>query len=338
MTQPITRAHLATLSPSDAAALWQVHRDRGLPVEAGLFEAWLAESDDNRAAWEAVERVWALFGDADDQEFAALRQAALSDRGASRWHAMRLHWRPVAAGVALIALIAGGLGFGLTSSQRLHQIAGKRDPGLEGGLAFAAPANSPRNLVLADGTSLTLSPATQVRVALASDRRQVALERGSVRLQVGRDTRPLSVRARDRTIYDIGTRFEVALEEGGIRVALFEGSVRVEGGAAAAILRPGEQLVTRTGKQDRIVRLASAAGGQAELLQFDDVTLAVAAATVSEGSAVKLVITDPAIEMLRVSGRFRASDPERFAHTAAELLSLRVVRVNPTRIELRRRR
>jgi transmembrane sensor len=68
------------------------------------------------------------------------------------------------------------------------------------------------------------------------------------------------------------------------------------------------------------------------------VTLARAAETINDGSRIKLVIADPQVAQLRLSGRFRQGDADRFARTAADLLSLRVVRIAPGRIELRRAR
>ena len=341
MTGAITRSRLAALSPADAAALWLVQRDQGLPVEAGLFEDWLEQSDANFDAWQAVERVWGIFEDADladDPELAALRSAALADRAAPRWYDVREHWRPAAAAAALVAVVAGGLELGRRPTTGPDQIASSAGSAAAEQV-FAASAVGSREVALADGTKMVLSPATQARVVLTADRRRVTLDRGALALAVKHDaSRPFEVAALNRKIIDIGTHFEVALESGGMRVALFEGSVRVEGGGTLTVLRPGEQLVARRGQRDVVTRIATTSSHQSELLQFDNVTLATAADTVNRGSTVKLLIPDPRVGKLRVSGRFRAGEPERFARTASELLSLRMVRVGPTRIELRRGR
>lgn len=338
MTGAITRARLAELSPADAAALWRIQQDRGLPVEAGLFEEWLAQSDANLDAWQTVERAWGLFDDADDPDLADLRSAALADRPAARWYDLREHWRPAVAAAVLVAVMAGGIELGRHPSAGSDQIASKAGTG---GVeqVFAASAGMAKDVALADGTKMVLAPDARARVVLTADRRHVTLDRGSVTLAVAHDaSRPFEVAARDRTIIDVGTRFQVALEPEGMSVALFEGSVRVEGGGTVTLLRPGEQLVARRGKRDVVTRMAAPGGGQPDLLQFDNVTLATAAVSVNQGSTLKLVIPDPLVAKLRVSGRFRAGDPERFARTVSDLLSLRVMRVSPTRIELRQRR
>ena len=217
--------------------------------------------------------------------------------------------------------------------------AASKTGGAAGAQVFTAPADASRSVALADGTSLTLAPDAQARVILAAERRQLFLDRGSITLAVMHDaSRPFRVAALDRSIVDIGTRFQVALEDGAMRVALFEGSVRVEGGIAPAVLRPGEQLVARPGKRDVITRIAAGTAGQPELVQFDNVTLTAAAATINQSSQLKLVVPEPKVAALRISGRFRAGEPERFARTVSDLLGLRVVRVGPDRIELRRAR
>lgn len=90
--------------------------------------------------------------------------------------------------------------------------------------------------------------------------------------------------------------------------------------------------------RDCIALMAADGRQNADMVQFDDVTPAEAAKTMNEGSAVTLVLTDARVAGLRVSGRFRAGEPERFARSGSQLLSRRVVRVSGDRIDLRRQR
>lgn len=104
------------------------------------------------------------------------------------------------------------------------------------------------------------------------------------------------------------------------------------------MLGPGEQLIVRSGARDRVTLIAATDGdARGDQVQFDDVTLAAAATVMNQGSAVNLVIPDPAVAAMRASGRFKAGDPQRFARNVAELLSLRVAKVSSMRTELRRR-
>ncbi len=68
------------------------------------------------------------------------------------------------------------------------------------------------------------------------------------------------------------------------------------------------------------------AGWREGLLSFDDRPLAEAVAEVNRYAPEPIVITDPAVASMRISGQFRAGDAERFARTVAEIHPLRVVR------------
>lgn len=340
MTALITRARLATLTPDEAAALFLVQQDEGAPVEAGLFEEWLAENVENRDAWDAVQNAWSLFDDADDPVFAALRESALAAPKASRLEGLRSHWRPAAAAAALLAVVAGGLHVGRGNYNGGDPFSSTRGPASVERL-YAATQGEIMNVVLADGTRMTLDANARARVTIATGRRQVVLERGGAEFTVKHDaSRPFTVAALDRTIVDIGTRFRVELASGSMEVALYEGSVQVNDttGKPPTVLRPGQQLVVRTGKRDVIVPVSGEGEAPGEFVHFDDVVLSVAADTINQRSATKLVITDPEVTKLRVSGTFRAGDPDRFARTVSELLSLRVVRTGKFEIELRPKR
>ena len=335
----ITRLRLATLTPNEAAAKWLVQQDEGTPVEAGLFEDWLAQGEENQAAWDAAHRAWSLFDDADDPAFANLREAALADIGTEpSWFQGR--WRPAAAAAALLAVVAGGVQLIQTTPGGGEQLATAPGAGsIE--RTYVGVVGEAQEIALADGSRMTLQPNAQARVIVSATRRDVALDRGGALFAVRHDaTRPFIVTARDRTVVDLGTRFGVTLEKDAMRVVLYEGSVRVDGGAGGAVLlRPGQQLIARAGARDEVSPLAAGAGtpGTDEFVQFDNVSLAAAIESVNRTGRVKLVATDPRVARLRLSGRFRVGDPERFARTVADLLSLRVTRVSKDRIELRRR-
>jgi transmembrane sensor len=124
---------------------------------------------------------------------------------------------------------------------------------------YAAPVGSTSIVTLPDGTRMSLQGKTQVRIALAADRRQAVVDRGRVMFSVAHDAaRPFAVQALDRRIVDIGTRFEIGLADQTLHVKLFEGSVRVDGVGAALVLKPGEQLAARTGQPARVEAMASA--------------------------------------------------------------------------------
>jgi transmembrane sensor len=70
------------------------------------------------------------------------------------------------------------------------------------------------------------------------------------------------------------------------------------------------------------------------LLTFDAETLGAAAAELNRYSRQQLVIRDPRVAQLRISGVFKAGDAERFAGTLSQVQPVRVVRRGPDTLEL----
>jgi transmembrane sensor len=328
MSVPVTRAILRDLSPADAAALWMIQHDSGGPAEAGLFEEWLGTSEANAAAWAALHHAWSAFDDADDPMFAELRREALSAPVAPprRWRALAA----AAAAAAAIVAVAGGAWLMPRGGSRPAQLA-SRDTVYKTG-------SEGRTVTLADGSQITLTHDTQVRVGP----RQAILDHGRVMFTVRHDAaHPFRVVAGPWSVTDVGTRFEVGLQASGMRVALFEGGVRIEGGSHPAIdLRPGQQFTASGGQPGAVspVKPVDEAARADGMTEFDAVALAQAVRQFNDANAIELVILDPKIAGLHITGRYRLADPVRFANTIALILPIKVIRAAPDRIELRARR
>lgn len=333
MTVRITRAELARLSPGDAAALWQVQRDAGSPVEAGLFEEWLDADAANGAAWERLGSAWSLFDDADDPLFAEFRREALAAGAQGGEQGLRPLWKYALAACMVVGLIGGGLLF-LGRSARMAEEQGLMAGG-DGVQPYSA-ADAGRTFALADGTQMTLTKGSEARVVFAEGERQVFLDRGQARFSVKHDAQHrFKVIAGRWSVVDFGTRFEVALADDGLRVALFEGSVQVAGnGNRPAMLVPGKQFVAKIGMPDRITDIDSADN----LAEFEDMPLSEAVKRFNATNAIQLVIVDPRAGALHITGQFRLDDPARFSRTIAQFLPVRVSRVNTSRIEIGYRR
>src|SRR3546814_14635375 len=92
-----------------------------------------------------------------------------------------------------------------------------------------------------------------------------------------------------------------------------------------ADLHPGDALIDAAGAAR--VRVKVDVDQQLRwrevFVEFADATRAEAAAEMSRYSGKQIVIGDPAIGRLRVSGVFRTGNPERFAAIVGELLPVR---------------
>lgn len=263
-------------------------------AERESFEDWLAEDPSHVRAWVQAEtlhqRSAGLAGDP------WLRTAATR---AARARPRR--WLPATAAAAGVCL-AIGMGWMLYTD-------GNPSPQVH-----ANVSRTPQQLTLADGSIATLDADSTLSVRLGWRRRELELQRGRVQLQVAPSSRSLRVRAGGSSIRDIGTTFQVErLNDGRVEVALLEGVVEVSSGDARHTLSPGQQLqILASGRIQPGPRLSTAAAEswQHGRLVFDAAPLSTVVERMNRYTAAPLVIADPAIADLAVSGTFRAGDAE----------------------------
>ena len=319
------RQSVIGLSPAEAAAHWRVRQDRGELSEAeqNEFDAWLAAAPRNVAEYEKAQQSWDVFdGAGDDKHLRALRHSALKVRPEKR----RRAWPQLAAGFAL--LVAGGALVWVlleTASPSLSRL---------GAPDYITARGERLNLTLPDGTAVTMNTETAIDVAYEPDRRFVKLSDGQAFFDVAKDrNRPFVVQAGERTITALGTAFEVRLLDGRFKVLLVEGTIAVEdtngvtaAGSAQApepvVMISGQELVAAEGTVARIDKVDV----QRELrwrdgfIEFQDETLAAAAAEFNRYATSLIVINDERVAALRVTGVFRTDRADHFVETMSELL------------------
>jgi transmembrane sensor len=318
----LTAERLGALPLGEAAALFVARQAEGLTdAERVLLEDWLA-SDEHQRALERAERVWRSFEEADgDEILAAMRRHALAARPK-----ILMDWRRMTAMAASLLVIAGaGIYFA--------QGAGHRTPETAPAIRYVSARGEVRQIRLPDGGGMTLDADSAAIVQFAADRRSVQLTRGRAFFVVVHDpSRPFAVAAFDRRVIAVGTRFDVNLAADALTVTLEEGRLRVataDRAAGPVMLEAGQQLVERSGKDTvRTLgeRTANVIAWRTGLVSFDDQPLAEAAAVMNRYSRDQIVIGDPAVASIRVSGQFRAGEADRFAQTVAELYGLKPVR------------
>src|SRR5260221_10098623 len=82
---------------------------------------------------------------------------------------------------------------------------------------------------LSDGSQVTLNTQTGIRIAMTETERRVDLEQGEAFFEVAKDpNRPFVVKAGDRRVIAVGTKFSVLRDGETFRVVVTEGQVRVE--------------------------------------------------------------------------------------------------------------
>jgi transmembrane sensor len=126
-----------------------------------------------------------------------------------------------------------------------------------------------------------------------------------------------------------------------VSVTLLEGQVSVgpaDGSAQPALLKPGQTFVERGGAATlRRLEPEAASAWRSGFAYFDDDTLLVAAAELNRYSKKQIVVRDPQVAALRVTGQFRTGDPERFVRVLEEVHPVRTA-VEGDQIEIVMRR
>jgi transmembrane sensor len=314
------------MEPGDAAACFVVRRAEGLTAsEQELLAEWLGEDEGHGRQLERAERAWDLFSDAGDHEILAAMRAHAAAPRRREWAS----WRPAAAAAAILLL--------LMSATLLFLPRERGPPGAGGGPApaveYVSVPGQVREFRLADGSAMTLDSGSRAVARFRSDLRAIELVRGRAYFDVAPNaSRPFAVAAGDRRVVAVGTRFDVSVSTGALTVNLVEGRVTVgplAGDVPPVALEAGQSFVESGGRA--VVRtvgtpLENATGWTRGLLHFDDMTLGEAAAQINLYAPERIVIRDPKVASMRISGEFRAGDAMRFAGAVAELRPVRAVR------------
>ena len=137
--------------------------------------------------------------------------------------------------------------------------------------------------------------------------------------------RPFVVTARDRRITAVGTAFDVRIDQTRVRVALIEGRVVVDPvrptgiawlvpALATQTLEAGQELVATSSGSTSVntADIERSTEWQQDQVLFRDDTLEGAIAEMNRYSESPIVISDPKIAGLRISGVFGASRQDNF--------------------------
>lgn len=335
-------SHHAGLTPDEAAAQWLARQQGEMSAsDQAAFEAWLTASQANGESYRRASLAYGLFDAAgDDPHVIALRRAA-REAGPRR----RL-FSKFAVGLAAAASLAGALWIWPQHTNTSLSIATIASPRLApDGKTFSTGKGERRVIKLADGSVITLNTDSAVIVDFSKSRRDVRLERGQALFEVAKDARrPFIVEAIDRQVTALGTVFEIRLDPGRMKVLLVEGKVVVEESDSAAtfgLLKPtllhnGQALTASLGAAQEV----SDFDADTELLwrdgfiEFDDELLGSAVAEINRYAERPLILRDPAVATLRVSGVFRTDSAERFALVASQVLPVRTRRTEAGQTEI----
>ena len=197
------------------------------------FQAWLQASDDHAQAYADLELLWH-----DMDSMASPLQSAAGETPANhvvtRPRPLPRRWsQRFSAIAASVVLLAGLLAVTLLVERPEYQLAAQAEVG------------ELREMLLADGSQITLNMGSSAEVRYFDDRREVSLQ-GEAFFAVARDgTRPFVVHTGTAEVRVLGTRFNVRQGVNTLDVAVEHGQVAVDAGAPrlpAVLLSVGEAV------------------------------------------------------------------------------------------------
>jgi transmembrane sensor len=202
---------------------------------------------------------------------------------------------------------------------------------------FRTARGAQQSWQLTDGSSVRLDSDSEVSVLLSASERVATVVHGQALFHVAHDAhRSFRVRSGNVDALAIGTEFDVYQKPESTLITVLEGQIAVSDSAA----QPGNSraLKVSTGEQVRINAGAAlpAAAVPADIhttmswldhkISFDQRPLAEVADEFNRYNAAQIMIEDPSLRRLPVSGVFDAADIDSFAAFLASLEGVGVTR------------
>jgi transmembrane sensor len=194
-----------------------------------------------------------------------------------------------------------------------------------------------RFVKLTDGSTIDLNSRSRIRVSYGGQHRDIELLEGQALFNVAKDaTRPFVVHANQTRVTAIGTQFDVYKKATGTIVTVVEGKVAVssvndsasEATADTRVVvsdtrpetRPPAKVLLSAGEQMTVTRAALAPPTRADVeaatawtekqLIFRASPLTDVVEEFNRYNDRQMTITDPQLEVLRISGVFSSTDPD----------------------------
>lgn len=282
------------------------------------FRQWLAASEENRIAHEALSRTW--------DKLDALKLLAPEFPVTARPRRRTLSRRVLLAGGGAV-VGAGALSFWALT------------PATTFAASYRTPVGGRETAELQDGSSVALNADTELRVAFTAERRRATLSRGEALFTVAEDPRGFEVRTPFGAVLAEAGVFSVKVGPDFVRTSVFAG--RVSSREAADIVGVSQELVLSR-EAASVAPLSEERASQRlawreHRLAFAGESLREAAADVSAQTGMRFVFANSELEALRVGGYIDARDGEAFLSLLENNLGVEVRRRADGSIILMRR-
>ena len=299
----------------DDAARWFVRLQEPAVSadEQQRFDAWLNQHPQHRDEFQLLQGLWTAA-----DLLPAPRLKALAETRPARRERRPLLRYAVAASVLAVAL-----GLGLFS--------GLNHPGGYSA-EFSTALGERKHVALPDGSVIDLNSRSRLQVHYEKDRRLIELSEGEAMFSVEHDSsRPFVVEAGSGKITVTGTRFDVRRDVTQTRVAVEQGTVKVQGHDAPdnEFINLTAGLGTHVDAQGKVA--AAYAVNPAELtawrggkLVFNNARLSEVAAEVSRYREQPLTVSNPGVANLRLTSVFKSDNTDALLKALPNILPVAI--------------
>lgn len=306
----------SALAVQAEAAAWlaRLHSDQDAAVREAL-DAWLMEDPAHAAAFERAKEIWAILPRA-----ARSSEVEINLRSSGQ---LQPWLRPALAIAASLVLGLGALWWSIGAAGD-----------------YVTRPGEQQVATLGDGSRIALNTDSRIDVRFGADSRRITLDRGEAMFEVARDAdRPFIVVAGDTRVEALGTVFTVRRNDDEVIVTLIKGEVAVTRDSPAArgasesrmVMRPGERLTKPATGPTRVesTSVERATAWRRGQTIFDDTPLGEAVTELNRYGGPQVMIEDPRVAALPVSGVFTTNALD-FAQAVADLHHLTVERDGDT--------
>ncbi len=313
--------------PSDQALEWVLRHELQRPTasDEAAFQAWLAADQTHLHLYDDAVRTYTI---------ANAARRALGPVAPSNVVTPFPTIAPPSVSAPPSALrsrrwLLGGAG-ALAASVALVALV----PVLRGDV-YRTDVGERRMVTLADGSTVHLNGATEIRVRFSDNARRIDLRDGQAMFEVAHDpARPFDVWARDRIVRAVGTSFDIDMQAQTVSVAVDDGVVAIlpaeSGGnvdTATLRLEKGFALSYAGGQAPgaaRAISLDQIGAWRRDMLIFDDVPLETIVAALARRYPGRFAVANRRPSSRRFSGSIVLRERNQTVRDLGRMLSIQV--------------
>lgn len=279
------------------------------------FDHWFQANEANQAAYQEAERLWSqldqLKSAAELPELVRMRRPQRKSRAARTFGI---------AGLLLVTSLLITAGWSEYHAETL---------------TYITRLGEQQDVILTDGSRVKLNTDTRLYVRVSLLSRTLRLEQGEALFDVQHEwLRPFIVETRQLTIRDIGTRFNVRLNDIGLQsetdtVSVLQGAVEINGER----LNDGHQRTYRSHSDgslvivEQVVDTERIEAWQYNRLIFRQTSLHDVTAELQRYHPVRFAFADPALADKTISGSFAANDLALFFDGLEKILPVKATHI-----------